>query len=322
MEMEKVPVAGYSIIGLPVAGFHRKFTWRNFLFPFKLLASLVKARKIIKDFKPDLVLGFGGYASGPLLWSATSANIPILIQEQNSFAGITNKILSKKAGVICVAYDGMEKYFPANKIIHTGNPVRKDIIGVAEKKEIALRHFGLSGHKKTILAIGGSLGARTINLCLINGLEKIRENNIQLIWQAGRIYYDDYRLKLSPEQLEMTRMYPFIQEMDLAYAAADLVISRSGALSVSELCTAGKAALLIPSPNVAENHQVKNAENLLRHQAAEVVNDQEAPARLVNRSIELLRDYNRLLELEKNIKTLAQNNAAENIVNAALRLLK
>ncbi|MBL7916779.1 MAG: undecaprenyldiphospho-muramoylpentapeptide beta-N-acetylglucosaminyltransferase, partial [Bacteroidia bacterium] len=271
MEMEKVPKAGYKIIGLPIAGLQRRLTLSNLMFPILLIRSFFKARKILKDFNPDVVIGTGGYASGPILNAAAGKGIPTLIQEQNSFAGITNKLLAKKVNKICVAYEGMEKFFPKEKIIFSGNPVRQDIVNVDAKRKEAQDFFKLSSSKKTVLIIGGSLGARTINLAINEGLKKFAENNLQLIWQTG--------ISFAPTAIESCNKFTdkgifafdFIQKMDLAYAAADIVISRAGASSVSELCNTNKACILVPSPNVAEDHQTKNAMALVNKNAAILV---------------------------------------------------
>jgi UDP-N-acetylglucosamine--N-acetylmuramyl-(pentapeptide) pyrophosphoryl-undecaprenol N-acetylglucosamine transferase len=313
--------SGYRIEGLPVAGLQRKLTLKNLTFPFKLMASLSRARKIIKNFKPDAVAGFGGYASGPVLWVASGKKIPSVIQEQNSFAGITNKLLARRVNRICVAYGGMEKYFPAEKIILTGNPVRDDIFNLGNRKEEAFRHFNLKENKKTILVIGGSLGARTINRSIYNALNRFIDNDIQVIWQAGKLYFDEYTEKIKGMDLANIRLRDFIREMDLAYSIADLVISRAGAISVSELSAAGKAVILVPSPNVAEDHQTKNANHLVSKSAAILVSDREAPEVLGEKAIELINDENKLKELSANISKLALRNSAEEIVNTLTGLL-
>ncbi len=321
MEMEKVPQSGYRIKGLPVAGLHRSFSVRNLLFPFRLIISVSQASSIIKEFRPDAVAGFGGFASGPLLWVASGRKIPSVIQEQNSFAGITNKLLSKRVNRICVAYEGMEKYFPGDKIVLTGNPVRDDIFDLQGKKEKACQHFGFDPGRKTILVIGGSLGARTINRSIYNGLKKFQDAGVQMIWQVGKIYSDEYREKLQNFQLPDIRVVDFIREMDLAYAVADVVISRAGAITVSELSAAGKASILVPSPNVAEDHQTKNANSLFNRSAVLLVSDEEAPGKLADIALELIHDEQRLKELSDNIKTHARRDAADHIVKIITGLL-
>jgi UDP-N-acetylglucosamine--N-acetylmuramyl-(pentapeptide) pyrophosphoryl-undecaprenol N-acetylglucosamine transferase len=321
MEMEKVPQAGYKIIGLPVAGLYRKLTLRNLSFPFRLVSSLSKAARIIREFNPDAVAGFGGYASGPLLWLASGKKIPSVIQEQNSYAGLTNKLLSKRVNRICVAYDGMEKYFPSEKILFTGNPVRDDIFGLEKKKDEAIRHFGLQGSRKTIFVTGGSLGARTLNRSIFNGINRIIESDIQLLWQVGRIYMEEYREKLKGIDPANIRTFDFIREMDLAYAAADLVVARAGALTVSELSAAGKPAILVPSPNVAEDHQTSNALSLAGKNAAVLISDKDAPSGLIDACLSLVSDDKKLEELSINIKSLGRRNAAGDIINTITGLL-
>lgn len=320
MEMEKVPKAGYEIVGLPVAGLQRRLTWKNLLVPFKLISSLLKAKKIIKKFKPEVVIGVGGYASGPTLRQAESLGIPTLLQEQNSYAGLTNKMLAKKAAKICVAYNGMETYFPKDKILFTGNPVRKDIENVAEKREQALTHFHLDPSKKTILVIGGSLGARTINRAIGAGLDKIVDNGYQLIWQTGKFYKEECEVLATPYKGRGVYSSDFIYTMDLAYAAADVVISRAGALSVSELCLAEKASVLVPSPNVAEDHQTKNAMALVNEGAAILVKDDVAASELIKTSLKLLGNPEQCQELSANIKKLAKPNAAKDIAAEVCKL--
>jgi len=321
MEMQKVPQAGYQIVGLGIAGIQRKLSIDNLRFPAKLLASLQEAKTILKDFQPDVCVGVGGYASGPTLFVANRMKIPILIQEQNSYAGITNKLLAKKAEAICVAYPQMEKFFPENKIIFTGNPVRSDILDVESKKEEALAHFGLEETKKTILAIGGSLGARTINESIRKSLARIADNDIQLIWQTGKHYYETAQKAVVEAQLSpLIKVFDFINVMDLAYAAAQVVISRAGALSISELCLVAKPAILVPSPNVAEDHQTKNAQVLVQNKAALMVADKHAEAFLVGDAIDLLYDENLQMILQANIQRFAKPKAAEEIVEAITKI--
>jgi UDP-N-acetylglucosamine--N-acetylmuramyl-(pentapeptide) pyrophosphoryl-undecaprenol N-acetylglucosamine transferase len=317
MEMEKVPAAGYKIIGLQISGIQRKFSLSNFLIPFKVLSSVMKAKKIIREFKPHVAVGVGGYASAPLLYAATGMKIPSLIQEQNSYAGITNKILSKRVQRICVAYDGMEKYFPADKITHTGNPIRQDIADLEYKKEEALQYFNLSSDKKILLVIGGSLGARTINESMQAGIEKLIANNVQLIWQTGKSFSAAENIKR-----EGIKSHAFITRMDLAYAIADVVISRAGASSVSELAVVAKPCILVPSPNVAEDHQTKNAMALVNKNAAILIRDNEAKEKLVDAAIELFRDEAKQKDLKENISKLAIKNSAERIVNEIYKLVK
>ncbi len=314
MEMEKVPKVGYNIVGLPVAGIQRRFTFKNLLFPYKLIKSLNQAKKIIKGFQPTLVIGFGGYASGPVLRMAQWYEIPTVIQEQNSFAGLTNKWLAKQAKRICVAYEGMEKYFPKNSIELTGNPVRKDILDIEGKREKAIEYFELDATKPTVLIIGGSLGAKTINESIQENIECFQEEEIQILWQTGKFYYKTIIGALASKVTKTTKIHQFIYEMDLAYAAADVVISRAGALSVSELCLVKKPTILVPSPNVSEDHQTKNAMALVSKEAAILVKDIEAKEQLVDQTIRLLKDKERQLELSKNIEAMARPDAVLDIV--------
>lgn len=322
MEMEKVPKAGYEIIGLPIAGLQRRFTLSNLTFPFKLISSLLKARKIIKEFSPDVVIGTGGYASGPILRAATNKGIPTLIQEQNSFAGITNKILGAKVNKICVAYEGMEKFFPKEKIVFSGNPVRQDIVNVHEKRKEAIEFFKLDPNKKTILVIGGSLGARTINLAMAKGLEELAKNDLQLIWQTGKNYFETAKERTTSYSSKNIYSFDFIQRMDLAYACADIVVSRAGASSVSELCNTGKPCILVPSPNVAEDHQTKNAMALVNKGAAILVKDMDADSILIKRTIDLAQNSETQKDLSKKISELAIYNSTEIIAQEVLKLLK
>jgi UDP-N-acetylglucosamine--N-acetylmuramyl-(pentapeptide) pyrophosphoryl-undecaprenol N-acetylglucosamine transferase len=320
MEMQKVPQAGYKIIGLPIAGIQRKLTPSNLLFPFKLMNSLLKARKVISDFKPDAAVGVGGYASGPLLYAAAGRNIPTLIQEQNSYAGLTNKWLAKKAHKICVAYGGMEKFFPAEKIIFTGNPVRKDILQANQKRKDALEYFNLSENKPTLLVIGGSLGARTINETLKASLPALSQANCQVIWQTGKFYYES--CKQAAAGISNVHVYDFIAPMDLAYGVADAVISRAGALSISELCLAAKPAILVPSPNVSEDHQTKNAMNLVNNGAALMVKDVEAMEKLIPAALTLLGDTSQKEQLSANIRKMGKPEAARQIAEEILKLIR
>lgn len=320
MEMEKVPAAGYKIIGVPIAGLQRRLTISNLKLPFLIIKSLLQTREIIKNFQPDVAVGTGGYASGPLLKAATSKGVPVLLQEQNSYAGITNKILSKSASKICVAYEGMEKFFPKEKIILTGNPVRQDLKDVKGKREEALNFFKLDRSKKTVLVIGGSGGARTINESIGAGLQKFELNNVQLIWQTGRVYYQSTLESTKEHKGKNIFVFEFISRMDLAYAAADIVISRAGASSVSELANLGMASILVPSPNVAEDHQTKNAMALVSKNAALIVKDSYARNDLVEQTISLIYDDARQQVLKKNIELLAHHDSANVIAKEVLKL--
>jgi UDP-N-acetylglucosamine--N-acetylmuramyl-(pentapeptide) pyrophosphoryl-undecaprenol N-acetylglucosamine transferase len=321
MEMEKVPAAGYKIDGLPIQGIQRKLSLKNLILPFKILSSLLKANRIINRFRPDVVVGVGGYASGPVLGVASMKGIPTLIQEQNSYAGLTNKILGKRAKKICVAYDGMEKFFPKEKIVMTGNPVRQDITQTDGKKNRAVEFFKLSGDKKTLLVIGGSLGARTINQSIQAGLEKFKTNDVQLIWQTGKAYYTTASEAVGKTDPVRLKAYDFITKMDLAYAMADAVVSRAGASSVSELCLIKKPSILVPSPNVAEDHQTKNAMALVNHNAAILVKDSEAAGNLVDTAIDLLNSEGKREKLSENIGRLALRDSADAIASEIIRLV-
>jgi UDP-N-acetylglucosamine--N-acetylmuramyl-(pentapeptide) pyrophosphoryl-undecaprenol N-acetylglucosamine transferase len=320
MEMEKVPAAGYKIIGLNIQGIQRKSVWKNLMFPVKLFNSVSKALKIIKDFKPDAAVGVGGYASGPLLYAASLKGIPYLIQEQNSYAGITNKWLGKKAEKICVAFDGMEQFFPADKIIKTGNPIRKESVSVAGKQMQALELFKLSAFKKTILITGGSLGARTLNNSILAGLEKLIAADVQVIWQTGKFYYKSIMEELGENYHPNIRIMEFVNRMDLAYAAADIIISRAGAGTIAELCIIKKPVILVPSPNVAEDHQTKNALALVQDHAAVFVADRDAEAKLIDKAIELLNDKELQKKLSTNIGKLALPDADEVIAKEVIQI--
>jgi len=323
MEMEKVPAAGYKIIGLPVRGFQRKLTFQNISFFYKLLVSIIKARKIIRSFKPHIVVGVGGFASGPILRAATCMNIPTLIQEQNSYAGVTNKILANKVNKVCVAYENMERFFPAEKIVFTGNPVRQDLIDTTGKKhEEALLYFGLQENKKTILVIGGSLGARTINNSIKAGLSEITKHKIQLIWQTGKNYYHDAKKVASKFNSEDIKIFDFISRMDLAYSVADIVISRAGAITISELCSVKKPSILVPSPNVAEDHQTKNAMALFKNDAAMMITDAEAPQKLIDEGIRLLNNEFLINVDRENSGKMAILNSSEKIAGEIISLTK
>jgi len=321
MEMEKVPAAGYPIIGLPVAGFQRRLTWKNVTFTFKLLRSIMKAKQILQSFKPDVVVGVGGYASGPMLRSAAKKGIPTLIQEQNSFAGVTNKILAKKAKRICVAYNGMEKQFPSEKITLTGNPVRQGLETVDYLHDEALSYFKLNATKPVILLIGGSLGARTLNECVASKLIEIEQSGIQFIWQTGKVFHAEAQKLLENNQFPNIHQFDFISRMDLAYSVADIVISRAGALSISELCVIGKPAILVPSPNVAEDHQTHNAMALVQQSAAIMIRDIDAPKTLIDEALKLVINREKKLQLSNNIKQMAMPNAADVIAKEVIKLI-
>lgn len=326
MEMQKVPEAGYPIIGLWISGLQRRITIDNLAFPLKLMSSIVKSFRILADFKPDAVVGVGGYASGPLLYAASMRKIPALLQEQNSFAGLTNKWLANNVQKICVAHEGMEKFFPKEKLVVTGNPVRKEIVTAsreyaASKRIEALEFFGLSPEKKTLLAIGGSLGARTINQAMLEGIPALVQAGIQVIWQCGKLYHEDMQVRLEAlSQKEGMVLLEFLQRMDLAYAAADVVVSRAGALSIAELCLVKKPVIFVPSPNVAEDHQRKNAEALVAKDAALMVLDKEASEKMVKMVIALLQDEEKQKDLRENIGQLARPDAAETIAREVLDL--
>ena len=320
MEMKKVPEAGFKIVGLWISGIQRKVSADNLLFPFKLFSSLLQAARLIREFRPDVVVGVGGYASGPLLYVAGRKKIPTLIQEQNSYAGLTNKWLSKTANTICVAHEGMEKYFPKEKIVVTGNPVRKTIKLNPERKSEAWKHFELDENKKTLLVIGGSLGARTINEGVLAGLDKLKEHNIQLIWQTGGFYFEEMKERMGEEREGMV-VKDFIFQMDFAYAAADVVISRAGALSIAELMLTGKPSILVPSPNVAEDHQTINAQALKERDAAVMIADKKAKDDMIDLAIELMENEEEKTKLSTNIKSMAHENAAVDIANEVIKLI-
>ncbi len=318
MEMEKVPQAGYEIQGLWISGIQRKLTSKNLSFPFKLISSLFKSRKIIKQFKPDIAIGTGGFASGPLLQMAVLRGIPSLIQEQNSYPGITNKILAKKANIICVAYDGLERFFPSNKIIKTGNPVRQDLLCVDNKSIEAKDFFKLKHNKITVLVLGGSLGARRINELIEDKLEFFQTQNVQIIWQCGKLYYNSYR---QYNNFEHVQVHAFLNAMDLAYAAADVVISRAGASSVSELCIVGKPVVFIPSPNVAEDHQTKNANAVVEKDGALLIKEADLEIDFENKFSQLVNSQEKQEALAANIKKLALANATKDIADEVEKLL-
>lgn len=321
MEMNRVPKAGYEIVGLPIAGFNRAKLFKNIWVVKKLITSLFKANSIVKTFNPDIAIGVGGYASGPLLKVAAGKGVPTLIQEQNSYAGVTNKLLAKKASKICVAYEGMEAFFPKEKIVLTGNPCRQDLLSDISKEE-AYQFFKLDPQKKTILVLGGSLGARTLNQSIMQNLSLLDDENVQILWQCGERYQHDLTMELSEKpQAKDIYLYDFINRMDLAYKAADIVISRAGAGSISELSILGKPTVLIPSPNVAEDHQTKNAKALVDKYAAIMIKDEMAVTELLKTTLQVINDDNRLAMLAKNIKTMAYPNAAEHIVDEIEKLV-
>lgn len=324
MEMERVPAAGYRIIGLPVAGFDRKNLLKNISVGWQLFKSMRQARQIVKDFRPDVAVGVGGYASGPLLKAAADAGVPTLLQEQNSYAGVTNKMLAKRAEVICVAYDGMERFFPKEKIVLTGNPCRQELVITEQKRSEGYHFFGLDPARKTILMVGGSLGARTLNESIVAAFNKLGESDdLQVIWQCGKYYYEEMQqLQRNGKIPANVHLFDFLSRMDYAYAVADLVISRAGAGSISELSLLRKAVILVPSPNVAEDHQTHNAEALVRKDAALMVPDRLAAERLFDEAIRLVRDESRLQELSRNIAALAQPDSAGRIVDEIAKMLK
>ena len=323
MEMQRVPDAGYDIKGLPVCGFDRKHLWKNIKVLYKLWQSRRLAKAIIKEFKPNADVGVGGYASGPTLNQCASLGVPYLIQEQNSYAGVTNKLLAKRASKICVAYEGMDRFFPSDKIILTGNPVRQNILQNNISKADARKAFQLDPEKKTILIIGGSLGARTINESILQHLSDIRNSDVQFIWQTGKVYKEAIAKRLEGEEpLANLHVTDFISDMASAYAAADMVISRAGASSISEFCLLGMPVILVPSPNVAEDHQTKNALALVNKQAAVYVKDAEAPEKLINTALSIVNDESKLNELHQNILGMALKNSAERIAEEVLKIAK
>ena len=317
MEMEKVPQAGYKIEGLWITGLQRKLTLANLMFPVKLISSLIKAGKIVSRFKPDVVVGTGGFASGPLLKVASGRGIPCVLQEQNSYAGITNKLLKNKVEKICVAYDGMQRFFPLEKIVKTGNPVRGDLVKVCDSKTEAMEFFGLSAEKSTLLVLGGSLGARRINQLIEQKLDFFKALNIQLIWQCGKFYFEEYKKYDSNE----VKVFDFLNRMDLTYSAADIIISRAGAGSVSELCIVGKPVIFIPSPNVAEDHQTKNAEALVKEDAAILIKENDLDTSFDTVFSNLYQSEEVQNKLAKNIKKLALPDATKHIVDEILKLV-
>ncbi len=319
MEMTRVPEAGYKIIGLSISGLQRKLSLSNLLLPYRIIKSYYKAKAIVNSFQPHAVIGTGGYASSPVLLAATRKKIPSLLQEQNSYAGLTNKQLSQRAQKVCVAYSGMEKYFPSDKIAFTGNPVRKDITVASREK--ATTFLGLDPGRKTLLVLGGSLGARTINESVFAGIELLVDAGIQVIWQTGKLYHDEFRQRTSTKNIKGVLLFDFLIQMDIAYAAADVVISRAGALTISELCLVAKPCILVPSPNVAEDHQTKNARALVDANAALIVADREAKENLISEALKLIYDERKCETLSANMKKLAKPNATIDIVNEIEKLI-
>lgn len=323
MEMEKVPAAGYEIVGLPVQGFDRKRLWKNIPVLYNLCKSLWKARKIVRSFRPDVAVGVGGYASGPVLKAAAAKKVPILIQEQNSYPGVTNKLLAPKASAICVAYDGLERFFPKEKIVLTGNPVRKDLMTTVEHLDEMYRYFDLDAKKKTVLIMGGSLGARTINNAVKKGLATMADmEGVQFIWQTGKYYYEDSEKAWQELKPANVRVTAFLSRMDWAYRVADLVVSRAGAGSISELCLLGKPTILVPSPNVAEDHQTKNAMALVDKQAALLVTDAEAEEKLITVLAKVINDAEQMENLHRQILKLAKTDSDERIVDEVVKCIK
>lgn len=321
MEMQKVPEAGYQIEGLWISGIQRSLTLKNLAFPLKLVSSILKSYKIFNQFKPDVAVGVGGFASGPMLWVAAKKGIPTVIQEQNSYPGITNKLLAKKAALICVAYNGLERFFPKSKIQFTGNPVRKEMVTIESKAAKAFKHFDLNPDKPTVLIMGGSLGARSINQGILNGIQQFIDGNIQLIWQTGKVSYDSIVNQTKNLDLKNIRIVEFIKEMDLAYAASTIVVSRAGAMAVSELCLIQKPCILVPLPTAAEDHQTKNAQALVNYNAAILVKDADAYNNLAAETIQLVKNKSLQDKLSANIAGLGTENAAEAIASQILALI-
>ncbi|MEQ8581277.1 MAG: undecaprenyldiphospho-muramoylpentapeptide beta-N-acetylglucosaminyltransferase [Marinoscillum sp.] len=320
MEMKKVPEAGFQIVGLWISGIQRSLSAQNLMFPFKVMSSLFKAFGLIRSFKPHAVIGVGGYASGPLLYAASAKKVPTLIQEQNSYAGLTNKWLAGRVDKICVAHGGMEKYFPAEKLVVTGNPVRKTILLKPDLKPSAYEFFGLDSSKKTILIVGGSLGARSINEFILAGYDRLAASGYQVIWQTGGYYFEEMKRRVTNPTTNIL-LKDFVREMQYAYAVADVVISRAGALSIAELMLTGKPSILVPSPNVAEDHQTINAMALVERDAAVLVKDNEAAEKLIDTAFELIEDEDRKRILSENIKRMSHPNSAKDIANEILKLI-
>jgi UDP-N-acetylglucosamine--N-acetylmuramyl-(pentapeptide) pyrophosphoryl-undecaprenol N-acetylglucosamine transferase len=321
LEMEKVPEAGYAIEGLPVAGFQRRLTLKNISFFYKLLVSMIRSRRIIGRFRPDLAVGVGGYASGPILKAAARKGVPILIQEQNSYAGVTNRLLARSARTICVAYEKMERYFPKDRIVITGNPVRKDLLDLPDKPTEGYREFGMKEGKTVCLVLGGSLGARTLNHSFLEGMEKLERDDLVVLWQCGRLYQEEVESQVDARGQANLRVLPFISRMDLAYGVADLIVARAGAITISELCIVGKPVILVPSPNVAEDHQRHNAEALVELKAARMVPDDMAREQLVDQMLDLMADQTEQELLAKNIKKLGRRDASLRIAEEAGKIM-
>lgn len=321
MEMERVPAAGYKIVGLPVMGFPRKPSVRMITFFWKLFQSMRKANKVISDFRPDVAIGVGGFASGPVLKAAVRKNVPAVLQEQNSYAGVTNKLLAAKVKKICVAYPNMERYFPAEKIVMTGNPIRKNLLEPIADKTEAYGHFNLNADQPVVLIVGGSLGARTLNESVMANIDLIRRSDVQIVWQTGSYYYKEMLQRLGAECPSNLHPMEFVSRMDMAYAIADVVISRAGAGTISELCLLGKPAVLVPSPNVAEDHQTKNAMALVENQAALLIKDANSKNELIKETFKLLGDKQRLHSLSENIRKLGRPNAAKEIVDVIMEVI-
>ena len=320
MEMQKVPAAGYDIVALNISGFQRSLSFGNLLFPFKVISSLIRSYFIIKKFKPSVAVGVGGYASGPLLYAASRMSIPTLIQEQNSYPGITNKILAGKVNKICVAYHGMNRYFPESKTQLTGNPVRNEMVAIEGKRNDALSYFGIDGKKKTVLVVGGSQGARSINVAIGKDLIKFSDAGVALIWQCGTGYLEHATASLSNLNYPDAKAFDFIARMDLAYAIADVIISRAGASTISELCIVGKPAILVPLPTAAEDHQTHNCKALVEKNAAVLIRDADTSEKLVQAAFQIIKNHNLSTELGKNISELAVRDAADIIANEVLSL--
>lgn len=321
MEMQKVPAAGYPIVGLNIAGFQRKKLWRNFSLPFKLLASLWKARKILRSFRPDVVIGTGGYASAPILYMAARRGIPTLIQEQNAIPGVTNRLLARYVDKVCVAYEGMAQYSPAEKLVLTGNPVREDLLNLTTQRQAADAHFGFVPAKPCLLVLGGSLGAKTINESILQSLDVLLAAGLQLIWITGQGHFDSLQAQLTPQQRATVQLYPFLEPIHLAYAAADIVVARAGAGTIAELCLAQKPTIFVPSPHVTDDHQTKNVLPLVAKDAAVLVKDSEAREILGQEIIQLFQSAERRDQLATNIKALARPQATAAIVRTMMELV-
>lgn len=320
MEMKKVPEAGYKIEGLWISGIQRSLSLQNLMFPLKLISSISKSYKLIRAFKPDAVIGVGGYASGPLLYAASARKIPTLIQEQNSYAGLTNKWLAKRVDKVCVAHEGMEKYFPAEKLVVTGNPVRKTILLDELRKKDAYEFFGFTPGKKTLLIVGGSLGARSLNEFILAGYERLADSGYQVIWQTGGYYYEEMKSRIV-EEVDTILLKDFVREMQYAYAVADVVVSRAGALSIAELMLTGKPSILVPSPNVAEDHQTINAKALVQRNAAMLVKDEDGAEKLIDTALELMEDEHKKAELSRHIQAMSRPDADKDIANEVLKMI-